>query len=379
MKTCIAVCDLETGTQLAFLSGIELYKMLDTMTVVMFEKREAPLGDGKIGNPYIIDSFKKILGYIYLRDANPRGRLYFTFFGQKMYQNGNDAQDPEKPYYLGVDGSATLSYPAMARSLANPSAAVATAPNVKQAVGVLPQNANELLAIAALFIAEGRRSRPSIVTHLLLCDLITDQVTYGTGGKLRSLSKTLDKASGNQNFLTTYRGLTAAGDSPMSQNDAVDQFKKTNMSIQSGAMVSQSRYFDKTVSLVVQWVVNYFVSSNYEMTACDPGDDVSSASSAIAKKIETHIAETLETARTELRGKSTPSAFKNKWPKERSKVESAARSKLDGLQPMILAQVNNMLKAKFDKAIAGDASGFTFDAGRIDFDPKVLVKVLSVV
>lgn len=104
-----------------------------------------------------------------------------------MYQDGKISEEKQS-YYIGLVDETPLNYPDMGRKIATPSANTATATqasSVKTAVGVSASNKYDLLALAALFIAEGRRNRLTLATHPLLMDLIEDQVAFGPGGAVQ--------------------------------------------------------------------------------------------------------------------------------------------------------------------------------------------------
>jgi hypothetical protein len=376
MKSCVAACDPETDLQLAFVTGLELYQKLRTMTERMFAGRQIPTGTGTSQQPYIIDSFKKILGYIYLRDEHRAGQLHFKFFGTDMTQNGNEDAAGTQKYYIALAGAESLSYPAMGKAISSAQPSPGTpGGTVKSAVGTAPANATEMLAIAALFIAEGRRSRPSIITHLMLCDLISDQIKYGRTGKVRTLLNAIDKPIKQKG--NVYLGMTNLGDSPMAQNEAVDQANKTNNSSETGSLMAKTRYFDKTVSLCAQWVAAYYESEKFILKACSPADDAGAIDAANVNKMSKHIEAKKEVLRTTLKSTNSKSGFENKWPRQRNSLEASEWKKFNGVKPLVLSQIQNMLASKLDKALAGEASGFTFATDDVGFDTKALVAVLN--
>jgi hypothetical protein len=271
MRTCIAVHDADDDTLLVFINATEIHSHLTTVCDALFSASKVPGGAGSQASPYLIDSFGTILGYIEKRNAKPSERMWFKFFGVEFYQNGIGTAD-QTDHYIGLKDGKTLSYPDMRDEMEEaPADPAIKSAEVKAATGVATSNKYELLAIVCLFIAEGRRDRISLVTHLLLCDLISDEVKYGSGGaKTRSLASAVDK---DKNFTGNYDGGTAAGDSPMSQKGAVGNAHESHNEVRVGRKPQKNRYYDKTNSLLAQWFAAKYSNPNYTLLACRPTDE----------------------------------------------------------------------------------------------------------
>lgn len=368
MRSCLAVQDTQDGTLLAFVQTLEVHARLQTVCDTLYRASKVPTGAGSAASPFVINSFGTILGFIDKRRMKPADIMHFTFFGVAMYQNGNNTTD-EKDFYIGLRDEDTLSYPDMREAMAQePADPTIRAEEVKAATGIAASNRIELLAIACLFVAEGRRDVMSLVSHLLLCDLITDQVKYGSGGnKTRSLASAVDKG---KDFSKKYTGVTAAGDSPMSQKGAVAQAHTSNFATErrmghepakpSGA----NRYFNKTVSLLAQWFAAKYSNPNYVLAACRPEDEVKLAS------IDERVESFLSIKAKEEKKKKSEKAWqaqqrgRNRWQPE-----------LQALKTRVLAELSAMLKAKVEKVAAGEATGFVYDS-QLKVDTKVLKEVL---
>ena len=138
-----------------------------------------------------------------------------------MYQYGNDALN-EQAYYIGLVGEDPLSYPDMGGLGPGRNVPVPTvkASDVKAAVGLSTTNKYDLLALASLFIAEGRRDRLTLLTHLLLMDLIEDRVSFGQHREQVPVPpRTVDVSGVSQTKLKDYK-TTNLGDSPMAHKGA---------------------------------------------------------------------------------------------------------------------------------------------------------------
>lgn len=352
MRTCIAVQDATDGVLLAFINATEIHSRLTTVCDALASASKPPAGAGSQAAPYIVNSFGTILGYIEKRNAKPSERMWFKFFDVDFYQNGNGTAD-QSDYYIGLKDGKTLSYPDMRDEMekAAPDPAIKSA-EVKAVTGVAASNKYELLAIACLFIAEGRRDRISLVTHLLLCDLISDQVKYGSGGaKTRSLASAVDK---DKSFTAKYDGATAAGDSPMSQKGAVDNAHKTHNDVRVGGTPQKNRYYDKTNSLLAQWFAAKYSSPNYTLLACRPTDE------ARLRAVE-------EKKTSFVDGKIDALTFKKGTAASKKRIAEARERnqwepKLEALKAQVLAELSAMLKAKLSKVSGGEATGFVYQS-----------------
>jgi hypothetical protein len=171
---------------------------------------------------------------------------------------------------MGLVGEDTLSYPSMAKQIdgaSNVAISNVNAANVKKSTGVSTTKKYEVLALATLFIAEGRRNRVTLLTHLLLMDLIEDQTPFGQSGRKRTLRRAIDVSEAKAEKLKAY-GTSAMGDSPLSHEGAVKDAHTSNHAEDTG----DSRYKDKTISLAVQWVVAHFASPEFHLESCKPTD-----------------------------------------------------------------------------------------------------------
>ncbi len=362
MRTCIAVCDAADDKFLAFIDATEMHAHLLAESKRLEGRGKLPANSGKEDAPYVIDSFVTILGYIDARNNNKSGRMWFKFFGVDFYQNGNKTAD-EKDFYIGLKGDDTLSYPKMRLKLNTPHVGPPIkSAEVKAATGVAASNRHELLAIACLFIAEGRRDLTSLVTHLLLCDLISDQVKYGSGGaKTRSLASAVDK---KKNFENNYAGATAAGDSPMSQKGAVANAKVSHEEVQGNRTPQGNRYYDKTNSLLAQWFAAKYSNPNCTLLACRPTDEAMLR--AVEEKKQAFLDDKIENPQKKNREKL--------WQaKERARKQW--EPKVAGLKAQVLAELAAMLKLKIDTVVGGQATGFVYESQQ-KVDTKVLREVL---
>jgi hypothetical protein len=349
MRTCIAVQDAADGMLLAFVNTTEIHSRLTTVCDALISASKVPTGVGSQVSPFIIDSFGTILGYIDKRNAKKEDRMWFKFFGVDFYQNGNMTAD-QTDYYIGLKDGATLSYPDMrdAMETAAPDPAIKSA-EVKAATGVAASNKYELLAIVCLFIAEGRRDRISLVTHLLLCDLISDQVKYGSGGaKTRSLATAVDK---DKSFTAKYDGATAAGDSPMSQKGAVGNAHGSHNDVRFERKPQKNRYYDKTNSLLAQWFAAKYSNPNYTLMACRPDDEARLR--AIDDKMEAFLVAKGEAETKKKSEKAWQAVARGRKPWE---------PKLAALKAQVLAELSAMLKAKIEKVSGGQATGFVYQS-----------------
>lgn len=366
MRSCITVHDAEDDQILAFITAREIFSRLETVSLAIFALAREPAGTGSEASPCIIDSFKTIVGYVQKRDAKPAGVMWFRFFGVDMYQNGNDGEEDHK-YYIGLKNGGTLSYPDMRRAIEAAAAeADIRSDEVKAATGIAATNRYEMLAIACLFLAEGRRDRVSLLTHLILADLIADQVKYGSGGqKVRTLRTAIDKKQG---YTAKYEGVTAAGDSPMSQKGAVKQAEEVWREYGFGRDAAKNRYLDKTISLVAQWFAQYYDSPNYRLEACRPSDvaQLSQVGARPGAYVEAQI--------NGLTFKKGTKASKKR--QEEARLRSRLEPQLHGLKDQVLAELSAMIKVKIERAAGGQGGRFTFESDK-KADTRLLKAVLA--
>jgi hypothetical protein len=273
MRTNLLVKDGTDGTPLCVIEGQRVFDVLKTsvLTLAGSAFRGQLSGTGKKETPYAINTFIDINTYIEVRNQNRVGTLYFTFCGVKMYQYGNEIEGKQK-YYIGLLDENPLTYPDMGRNIGNADVNVALGgvnpATVKSAVGTATANKYELLALAALFLAEGRRNPTTLLTHLLLMDLIEARVKFGSGNnKVRTLRRAVDISGASAAKLGRY-GTTAYGDSPLAHEGAV----KDARAVARDAETEDSRYRDKTISIAVQWVAHYFSSPQFLVEPCKPSD-----------------------------------------------------------------------------------------------------------
>jgi hypothetical protein len=367
MRSCIAVHDGVDNDILACITAREIFSRLETVSLAIYSLAKEPAGAGSQASPCIIDSFKTIVGFVQKRDEKPAGVMWFRFFGVDMYQNGNDDAAGDHKYYIGLKNGGTLSYPDMRKAIESAQADPDIKPDVvKAATGIAATNRFEMLAIACLFLAEGRRDRVSLLTHLILADLVADQVKYGSGGqKVRTLRTAIDKQKG---YGEKYEGVTAAGDSPMSQKGAVKQAEEVWREYGFGRDAAKNRYLDKTISLVAQWFAQYYESPNYWLEACRPADVV--RLSAIGAKPDAYVDQQI-----------SGMTFKKGTKASKKRVEEARLRKqlepqLHGLKAQVMAELSAMIKAKIDRAAAGQGGSFSFESDK-KADTKLLKTVLS--
>lgn len=366
MKTCIGVYDAQDDSRLAFISALEVNQALSTATAQLVMLAKPPTGSGSADNPFVITSFPTIVGYIEKRNAKKTGVMYFKFFGVDMYQNGND-DGGDQAYYIGLKDGATLSYPDMARAMRDaPVDTAIKSADIKNAVGVTANSKVEVLAVACLFIAEGRRDRTSLITHLILCDLISGEVKYGSAGtKTRSLRTAVDKG---KSYVDRYTGVTASGDSPMSQKGAVAHAGSSHNETQFARRPTENRYFDKTISLVVQWVAHYYDSPSLVLVACAPGDEA--GLKQIDAKVEEYIEEQVESITF---SRNTKAGRRNllKGQKRNQLTEQTG-----GVKQQVLSELASMLRLKLEKSEAGTAGDFKFTSDKMP-GTEVLKKALA--
>jgi hypothetical protein len=275
MRTCLLVKDTTNNTPLCVIKGEEVYSALrqSATKLITESKLHGTLsGNGTPDRPYGINTFVDINSYIEKRNEETQKKytLYFRFCGVGMYQYGTGTTNQD--YYIGLLDEGPLSYPSMGTQIDSTDANVPlTAVNketVQKAVGTGTTNKYEVLALAALFIAEGRRERPSLLTHLLLMDLIEDKVTFGQAqNKTRTIRRAVDISGATAEKLNRYK-TTAIGDSPLAHKGAVKDSHLAN----NPNSTDITRYGDKTTSLAVQWVAKYFSSPQFTLEPCKPTD-----------------------------------------------------------------------------------------------------------
>jgi hypothetical protein len=370
MRSCIAVHDAEDDQILAFITAREIFSRLETVSEAMFRIAKDPAGAGSSASPYIIDSFQKIVGYIHKRNEKKTSVMWFRFFGIDMYQNGNDTGEEQNAYYIGLKDGATLSYPDMRKAIEATAAEQGIkSDEVKAATGIAATNRYEMLAIACLFLAEGRRDRVSLVTHLILADLIADEVKYGSGGqKVRTLRTAIDKTKKADHYTGKYEGVTAAGDSPMSQKGAVDHGGEAWREYGFGRDAAKNRYLDKTISLVAQWFAQYYDSPNYWLEACRPADVA--RLSLIGAKPANYID-------TQINGLTFKKGTKaGKKRQEEARLRNRLEPQLHGLKDQVLAELSAMIQVKIERAAAGQGGSASFVSDKTA-DTKLLKTVLA--
>ncbi len=370
MRSCLLVKDGVDDAPLCAITANELYPIL-TMSAGQLMTRGFSTdlrGSGTDKAPYAIDTFLDINTYIDRRNERRAGRMHFRFCGVDMFQDGNDA-DSEQKYYIGLVGEDPLSYPGMRTAIGSGGAIGSSgfkAESVKAAVGVSTDQTYELLALACLFIAEGRRDRHSLLTHLLLMDLIADGVTYGSAGnKVRTLSRAVDIPKNTVKKWAEYGGLSAAGDSPFSQKDAVKQMKQATEDTEVGT----NRYFDKTISIATQWVAHYFSSPKFKVETCKPTDI---RPGTLGTKLDSHIDTTIEARKTAgtLKKKNREKArqFDSRVRLERERMAERLR----GVPNEVKSYIGTMFNVRLKNAQNSHETAATFTA----FDPKTDMKDL---
>ena len=377
MRTCIAVQNKDDETKLAFIRGHEVRERMTEKVYKLAAPREwEPTGSGAENAPFVVDSFKTALGYINKRNEKSTlsRTLWFTFFGVEMYQYGTGTAS-EEDYYLGLKGQTPLSYPDMAATIKDAAADAAIKSDaIKKAFGIGASNKYEVLAIACLFIAEGRRDTASILTHLMLFDLIAAEVKYGQG-KTRSLPTAIDKGTDDskRNFVGRYKDVTAAGDSPMSQKGAVKQAQSAR---EGHASNGPNRYTDKTISLAVRWIVNYYPGDNYILLACRPGDE--GALETIDRKVTTFIEakqeEAVQALKEKKKGKKVLASDRRK---EESRAFAQFNPMLNGLKVQVLTQISSMIDLRIAHALSGKGGTFEVMSDKQSFNTAVLLEVLK--
>jgi hypothetical protein len=246
MRTCLLVKSGTDDVPLCVILGTAVYDSLKQASEVLCisEFRNPLSGNGTKSSPFGINTFVDINSYIEKRNERKQGTFYFRFCGVDMYQNGSEVTD--KSYYMGLVGEDTLSYPAMAKEIdgtSNVALSNVNAANVKKLTGVSTSKKYEILALATLFIAEGRRNRATLLTHLLLMDLIEDQTPFGQSGRKRTLRRAIDVSGAKAEKLKAY-DTSAMGDSPLSHEGAVKDSRTSGNAEDTG----DSRYKDKTIS-----------------------------------------------------------------------------------------------------------------------------------
>jgi len=269
----------------------------------------------------------------------------------------------------GLEGEDPLSYPDMRNAMTSDKVIGKSgfkAETVKAAVGVSTDKTYQLLALACLFIAEGRRDRRSLLTHLLLMDLIAAGVTYGSAGtKVRTLARAVDIPKSSAGNWAEYGGLSAAGDSPLSQKDAVADMKAASEETEVGS----NRYFDNTVSIATQWLAHYFTSPKFQVETCKP-DNV--RPEALGTRLDKHLDSTIEAPQTKgtlkKKGREKVSAFERRVERERERMKTELR----GVPNEIKAYIGTMFDVRLRNARKSqdEAEAFT------PLDPKAGIERL---
>jgi hypothetical protein len=350
MRTCLLVKSGTDDVPLCVILGTAVYNCLMQASEALWTGnfKKALAGTGAQNNPYTINTFVDINSYIDKRNEKKQGTLYFRFCGVNMFQYGNDVTD--KSYYMGLVGEDTLSYPTMAKQIdgtSNVALSNVNAANVKKTTGVSTTKKYEVLALATLFIAEGRRNRTTLLTHLLLMDLIEDQTPFGQAGRKRTLRRAIDVSEAKAEKLKSY-GTSAMGDSPLSHEGAVKDSRTSSNAEDTG----DSRYKDKTISLAVQWVVAHFASEEFHIESCKPTD---LRPGALELKLQDYL--DLQVQNLKKKGRETKVVFASRV--EATKVQN--RGKLENsVKNTVLAYIRTMfdLRLTFARGTQETAASF---------------------